>query len=64
MKILDFDKMKDVLMSDVPKYWKKKDFRDFEYIKNPIPVWCYIVSLIACCGICVGGFFIAKNQDF
>ena len=54
MDTLNFDVLKESIMQNVPKYWVKKDFKDFDYIKNPLPTWAYITSailqILACSG--------------
>ena len=39
-------KICDILAKRIPEKWVKKDFRIFNYIKNPMPGWCYVLSLI------------------
>lgn len=60
---LDFNKMKEVLLADVPKYWQKKDFREFEYIKNPLPWWCYLIAIVLSVGASVGGGIVICNKE-
>jgi hypothetical protein len=46
-----------VLQDLVPKYWKKKSFKDFEYIKVGPPIWCSIVIYIVSVGIIIAAGF-------
>lgn len=47
-KKIDLDKIADWLYDEIPNGWKRKEFKDFEYLKPKLPKW-YQISLVCVC---------------
>lgn len=60
---LNYTELAKFLYPEIIQHWKRKSFKDFEYISIEPPLWSvittYIVSLIVCAGI----FFWIINND-
>lgn len=45
MGIFDVNKISQIIQNRVPKYWHRRHFSDFSYIKIHISVWWYVLSI-------------------
>lgn len=66
IKILDFEKVKNILLNRIPSYWDKKSFSEtFEYIRVPTPNWCYVWNsiIIIVLGVAAGLLFVFNLEE-
>lgn len=62
-KIYSDSKLFSILQTEIPKHWKKKDFRDFNYLQVDFPTWAWWVIGILCIAGWIGLWFPVQATD-
>jgi hypothetical protein len=62
MDRFDMNILSDTLKEAIPKYWKRKEFADFDYIKIPISMIWYIMNLLLGVVSCVVATYVAERN--
>jgi len=66
-KELNLTDLSKTLLSDVPKYWKRKEFKDFDYLKPVLTqkqlMWLSILLIIINIGISIGILLFNKEEN-
>jgi hypothetical protein len=61
LKGLDIQRISNNLLTLVPQYWVRKEFKDFDYLSVPISLGWYIAAVILILSACIGNYFIIEH---
>lgn len=62
MKEFDANVLADTLKEAIPKYWSRKEFSDFDYIKIPISMGWYLMNLLLGIASCIVATIVAERN--